>query len=331
MRILQADADGHAQPVSAISPALITAIQEEKGLLWLDLSREDDRETVEQLLAETFSFHPLAIDDALNETHISKIDDWESYLYLVFQDAVYVPETRRLRLPELDVFLGDHFLVTYHKGSTEAIERVWEVCQQDERWLQHGADHLLYRLLDEIANNYTNIVEYLEDDLAELESIIFDSPAQSLLEQLFTFKRTTLRLRRVLAPQREVVSRLARDPYPMIGPKDRVFFRDVYDHFWRLYDLSENLRDLVMGSMDIYLSVINNQMNDVMRTLTVITTLFMPLTVLTGFFGMNFFQAPTPSPFWTGQPLLTVVLLIMILAPFIMFLWMRRRAWTASL
>ena len=331
MRILQAEADGHAQLISDISAGLIATVQEEKGVLWLDLSHEDEQEAVEALLNGVFAFHPLAIDDALTETHLPKIDDWESYLYLVFQDVDYVPETRRLRLPELDVFLGYRFLVTYHKGSAEALDRVWEICQRDERWLQHGSDHLLYRLLDEIANNYTKVIEVLEDDLSELEAMIFDNPAQGVLEDLFTFKRTTLRLRRVLAPQREVVSRLARDPYRVIGPKDRVFFRDVYDHFWRLYDLSENLRDLVMGSMDIYLSVVNNQMNDVMRTLTVITTLFMPLTVLTGFFGMNFFQAATPSPFWTGQPLLIVVLLVLFLLPFVMLLWMRRRAWTKSL
>jgi magnesium transporter len=207
---------------------------------------------------------------------------------------------------------------------------VWESCQRDERWLQHGSDHLLYRLLDEIANNYTKLIDQLEDDLAELEGAIFRNPAQDVLEQLFSFKRTTLRLRRVLAPQREVVNRLARDPYPVIGPKDQIFFRDVYDHFWRLYGLSENLRDLVMGSMDIYLSVVNKQMNEVMRTLTVITTLFMPLTVLTGFFGMNFFQAVAPSPSWTGQPVLILTVAIMILLPTMMFLWMRRRAWMAS-
>ena len=171
----------------------------------------------------------------------------------------------------------------------------------------------------------------LEDDLADLEGVIFDNPAQEVLEQLFAFNRTTLRLRRVLAPQREVVNRLARDPYPVIGPKDRVFFRDIYDHFWRLYDLSENLRDLVLGSMDIYLSVVNNQMNDVMRTLTVITTLFMPLTVLTSFFGMNFFQAVAPASFWTSRSMLTLVLLMMVVVPLVMFWWMRRRAWTASL
>lgn len=329
MRILQADADGNARLLGSISETTIADIQAQKGVLWLDFSREDDREAVGQLLANIFGFHPLAIDDALHETHIPKIDDWEGYLYLVLQDASYVAETRRLRLPEVDVFLGQRFLVTYHKGATTAIDRVWAICQRDARWLQHGSDHLLYRLLDEIANNYRLIIEHLEDDLAEMESTIFTNPAPELLEQLFAFKRTTLRLRRVLAPQREVVNRLARDPYPLIGPKDQVFFRDVYDHFWRLNDLSDNLRDLVLGSMDIYLSVVNNQMNDVMRTLTVITTLFMPLTVLTGFFGMNFFQAVEPSPFWTDGTMLTFVLLIMLLLPFVMFLWMRRRVWTA--
>jgi magnesium transporter len=141
------------------------------------------------------------------------------------------------------------------------------------------------------------------------------------------YKRNVLQIRRVLAPQREVVNKLARDPYLVVGEKDQVYFRDVYDHMVRLTNDSDSVRDLLTGNMELYLSVVNNRMNDIMKTLTIITTLFMPLTFITGFFGMNFFQAVLPSRFWTGPVILVLTLVIMVLLPLVMFYWMRRRAW----
>lgn len=326
MRALYKDDHNETKIVDVTTEALTAILSGGQGLLWVDLMG-DGNSAIEALLQQTFGFHPLAIDDALHETHIPKVDDWDTYLYLVFQDVAYDAAQRMILLPELDVFLGRGFLVTYHKHPISAVDQVWEVCQRDPRWLQHGADHLLYRLIDELVDRYLLAIDDMEEDLAQLENSIFEEPSPALLEQLFTFKRMCLRLRRVLAPQREVVNKLARDDYATIGPKDRIYFRDVADHMIRLYDMSDNLRDLVLGSMDIYLSVVNNRMNDIMKTLTIITTLFMPLTFLTGFFGMNFFQAVLPSNFWTGMGMLAFVLGFMLLLPAAMFWWMRRRAW----
>jgi len=136
-----------------------------------------------------------------------------------------------------------------------------------------------------------------------------------------------LSMRRFLLPQREVLNKLARDDYKVIDPKDRVFFRDIYDHLVRLHDLNESLRDLVGGAMDTYLSVINNRLNDVMKTLTLITTLFMPISFITGFFGMNFFEPVAGLVGWTSRQTFTVTLGIMLGLPIIMYSWMRRRTW----
>ncbi|HJR81225.1 MAG TPA: magnesium transporter CorA family protein, partial [Anaerolineales bacterium] len=147
------------------------------------------------------------------------------------------------------------------------------------------------------------------------------------LEQLFALKRVLLAMRRILLPQREVLNKLARDDYRVIDPRDRVFFRDVYDHLVRLHDINESLRDLVGGALDTYLSVVNNRMNEIMKTLTIITVLFMPLTFLTGYFGMNFFEPPGSLNNWTTPPVFYVVLAINILLPIGMYIWMRRRTW----
>jgi magnesium transporter len=147
------------------------------------------------------------------------------------------------------------------------------------------------------------------------------------LEQIFGLKRALLTLRRIIGPQREVLNKLGRGDYPVIPAGYNVFFRDVYDHLVRMYDISESLRDLVGGALDTYLSVINNRMNEVMKTLTVITTMFMPVSFLAGFFGMNFFQPSFRIAAWTSHGAFVALMAIMLLLPVGMFLWMRKRAW----
>lgn len=329
MRLICVDAEGNRQEMGVTAAEITAVLSQQAGVLWLDLAGAEGMEAKTTLLEQTFGFHPLAVDDALHEVHLPKLDDFGGYLYLVLQDAAYdkAGSMSRLTLPELDIFLGRHFLVTYHLENLTAVERVWEVCQRDGRWLTHGADHLLYRLIDEIVENFTSVIDEMETEVEQTAEQVLVNPSPATLETLFANKRVSLQLRRALAPQRDVVNKLARDNFAMIGEKDRLFFRDVHDHLLRLYDWSDNVRDLVLGSMDLYLSVVNNRMNDVMKTLTVITTLFMPLSFLTGFFGMNFFGSTLPRDGWMGTAAFTAVLLAMILLPLIMFVWMRRRAW----
>ena len=303
------------------------ALRDASGLLWVDFedtAPEDDR----SILRGTFGFHPLAVDDALEESHVPKIDDWSEYLYIVLHAvAIDRQQDGDLDSLELDVFLGKNYIVTHHDKPIGAVERVWATCQRDERYLKGGPDHLLYRLADEVVASYMPVVEDMDDTIDALEDQIFDRPTPSTLERLFTLKRAVIRMRRILGPQREVLNKLARDDYRAIDARDRVYFRDVYDHIVRLHDITESLRDLVSGALDTYLSVVNNRMNDIMKTLTLITTLFMPLTFVVGFFGMNFFQPATPLNIWTGAPAFAITLLAMILLPFGMYLWMRRRGW----
>jgi magnesium transporter len=232
-----------------------------------------------------------------------------------------------MHLHELDVFLGRNYIVTHHDEPIVAIDQMWNACQRDSRHTQNGADHLLYRLLDFLVAGYMPIVEKLDNEIDEIEDQVFNKPTTETLERIFSLKRSLLAMRRVITPQREVLNKLARDDYQIIDAQDRVFFRDVYDHLVRLQDLNESQRDMLSGTMDIYLSVVNNRMNDVMKTLTVITTLFMPISFVAGFFGMNFFEPVAHLTSWTRVPAFILMLLITILTPTIMFTWMRRRRW----
>jgi magnesium transporter len=304
------------------------ALAEPNGLLWVDFEATPAEED-EPILTRTFHFHPLAVDDALQESHVPKVDDWDDYLYLVLHSIMFdCNDGARLDTIELDVFLGRNFIVTHHDAPIPAVTHVWDSCQRDERFLSRGTDHLLYRIVDDMVAAYMPVVEEIDEAIEALEDKIFDRPTPDTLSELFTLKRSLLRLRRVIAPQREVLNKLARDDYAVIDARDRIFFRDIYDHLVRLHDINESMRDLVGGAMDTYLSVINNRMNDIMKTLTVITTLFMPLSFLTGFFGMNFF---TPVALqlqsWTNLAVFSVILGITVATPLGMILWLRRRGW----
>jgi magnesium transporter len=303
------------------------ALQDPAGLLWVDFSGEPP-EVCEPILRETFGFHPLAVDDALEESHVPKVDDWGEYLYLVLHAVVFDQQADDLvNTLELDVFLGGNYLVTHQTQTLAAVDRVWTNSQRDVRYLDEGAVRLLYRLADEVVADYMPAVELIDEAIDGIEDQVFERPTPSLLEQVFALKRALLRLRRIIAPQREVLNKLARGDYAVVDPGERVFFRDVYDHLVRLYDITESLRDLTGSALDTYLSVVNNRMNEVMKTLTIITTLFMPVGFLTGFFGMNFFQPVLSLDAWTGRVAFALMLAAVVCVPLGMLLWMRRRAW----
>ena len=319
---------GNEDTPTEITPGdYAAALQDKEGVLWVDFTGEDP-ESSEQVLLKTFGFHPLAVDDALHETHVPKVDDWEQYLYIAMHAISFTSGEQDIDAIELDIFLGENYIVTHHDLPIQALNRVWDVCTKDARHIKRGADHLLYKLTDELIVDYMQVVETLDEEIELVEDEVLGKPSSEVVQNIFTLKRATLHLRRVLSPLREVLNKLARDDYAVIDAKDRVYFRDVYDHLVRLHDISESLRDLVGGVLDTYLSVINNRMNEIMKTLTLITTIFMPISFVVGFYGMNFFT-PTFDVLlpWTGRLAFMMMMIVIIGTPIGMVLWMRRRKW----
>ena len=304
-----------------------SVLEQDHGFLWVDIDFES-LESSKLFLKDVFKFHPLSIDDALQETHMPKVDIWDDYLYMVLRTVIQEQQDKfEISTPELDIFLGPNYLVTFHEFSIKSVEKIWDLCQKDSQYSSRSAAYLLYHITDEIASTIMLMVENLDNRIDKIEDEIFDNPKNETLEHIFSVKRAVLRLRRTLLPQREVFSKLALGDYPIVEEKDQAYFRNIYDHMVRLYEINESLRELIGGALDTYLSVVNNRMNDVMKTLTIITTLFMPLSFLTGFFGMNFFQAVIPLEVWTGKAVFTLILAGMIFIPLGMYAWMRRRAW----
>ncbi len=324
IRILYHSPEGEIRTDAAVE-SLGELLKVDQGVLWVDVM-DEKVDTSEALLRDQFHFHPLAIDDALHETHVPKIDDWDNYLYLVLHSAAFISLTdQSLHTLELDIFLGDNYLVTYHEKPIEPVERVWKNFQRDERRLQKGAGYLLYQIIDELVTDYMPLVEQLDDAIERFEDRVFDQPSSDMLQNLFTLKRALLQLRRIVMPEREVLNKLSRGDYHVIVPEHRIYFRDVYDHLVRLYDINESMRDLVTAALETYLSVINNRMNDVMKTLTLITTVLMPISFIASFFGMNFFQAAIPRDPWTSQPIFWLTLVAMFVLPISLYIWISRR------
>ena len=311
-----------------LKPADIQKLMaDQTGLVWLDLNGEE-LDVCRQVMEETFHFHPLAVDDALVETHIPKIDDWGEYFYLalegVHSEQLLDDINKSL---ELDVFMGKQYIVTYHPQTISAVEVVWANCLRDPRLLQRGSNYLLYQIMDELANEYMLLIDRLDERVEDIEDQVMKEPDSELLHAIFRIKRSLLNMRRIVAPQREVLNKLSRGDFELVNQKERMYYRDVYDHLVRVQDITENLRDLVSGALDTYLSVVNNCLNDIMKTLTIITTLFMPLSFITGFFGMNFFEPIGGMRAWTDMLPFYITLAIMVALPVGMFLWMRKRAW----
>jgi magnesium transporter len=313
-----------------IAPAEWSTLRGDPGnLLWIDLMPANGEQAeVERHLLEQFGFHPLAVDDALRQTHVPKLDDWREYIYIVLNAVTFDRVARRIALHELDVFVGPNYLVTHHAAPIAALDVAWQSVGRGGPRLAHGADHVLYQIVDGIVAEYMPIVDELDDWIDEVEGEVFKSPTPKTLARIIRQKRRLVSLRRSLSALREVLNKLARDEYAVIDAADRVYFRDVYDHVVRLYDIVESMRDLVTGALDTYLSVNANRTNEIMKTLTIVNAIFLPISFLAGFFGMNFFadSFAVQSRARLGW-LLIPVLGTMLGLPWMMYYWMRRKKW----
>jgi magnesium transporter len=253
--------------------------------VWVDLQCPTEAEA--HILAEPFRFHELAIEDALKEIQTPKIESYGDYLYLILHGIDFSAAQHCFATHELDTFLGEQFLVTVHDEFSRSVGKMLEVCPRNEFVLAEGPAALLHRIVDTMVDNYRPEVEKLEARLDELEEKVFNRPSSNDVREILGLKRDVTSLRRVVTPQRDVVGRLARREFPLISEQLSYRFRDVYDHLVRLADESTLYQDRITSLLDAHLSFTSNRLNVVMKTLTIISTVFLPMTVLTGMYGMN--------------------------------------------
>jgi magnesium transporter len=261
-------------------PAIERALDEDK-LLWLDLA-DTDPDTL-ALLSEVFKIHPLALEDVQEFDQRPKIEDYDDFVYLVAYGA------RGLDQPMVEVhcFYAEHFFISVHR---EEVPSVADACHVLSRLRTDRRLVALYRLLDSLVDTMFPFLASLDDRIDALEDQIFEKPTQDELHALFDLKRQLVDVRKLISPQRDMVSSLLSQviPIPGMTAEGERYVRDLYDHLIRISDMVDSYRDLLSGSLDAYMSVVSNRLNDVMKQLTIIATVFLPLSFLTGFFGQNF-------------------------------------------
>ena len=284
--------NGQTQMADRVEPAWLDPSS--SVTLWVDLAPPGDEER--RVLLDGFHFHPLSVEDAGSTLQFPKIEAYQGYLYLVLHGIDTKPQRNQFATRDVDFFLGRNYLVTVHDGQSRSVERMREMCSRHEHILREGPVALLHRIVDAMVDNYRPVIEDLEDRIAKLEEQAFVGH-ERLARQVMKLKREVSSMRRVMIPQRDAIGRLARREFPMISDEMAYRFRDVYDHVVRLTEEAILFQDRVTGIFEVNLSTVSNRLNQVMKLLTVMSTIFLPLTVLTGMWGMNI-----PLPHFPGGP-----------------------------
>ena len=255
----------------------------EGGFFWLDLDRPDAEDF--QVLRDVFKFHPLAIEDSEHFGQRAKIDPYDDFAFLVLHGA----STDEDRLVEVHCFYSERYLVTVHRDEAPAFNEVRERFAKRGQPIEHPP-RLLYQIVEALVDSFFPILADFDDRIDELENAIFLRADERQLQEIFQMKRLLVGLRKAVTPERDMFARLVTgvETLPGMTAEDERYFRDVYDHLIRISDLIDSYRDLLTSSMDVYLSTVSNRLNSVMKQLTIIATIFLPLSWLTGFFGQNF-------------------------------------------
>jgi magnesium transporter len=294
-------------------------LEEPDGMLWVDLESPHEAEE-ETVLVSLFDFHPLSIDDAQKgreeEGHLPKVEEFNNYLFVIFNPVEgwsknSLGEGRdAIKTSQLSAFLSKKALVTHHYAPLRSVNYAMQLCEKNPQTLGRGPDYLFHIIIDDIVDQYTPILDALDDSVDAMEDEVFKKPAQRTMMSILQLKKNIMTIRRVAVYQREMLNRLSRGEFSLITHDEMIYYRNVYDHLVRMTDLADSYRDMVSGLLDAYLSVTSNNLNKVMKLLTIISTVFLPLSVITGFFGMNFKYLPGAE--WEYGVLATMVFMLVV-------------------
>jgi magnesium transporter len=320
-RILMRHSDGTVETTADLA-SLAEILNDPLATLWVDAEGEPP-EALEALAAR-FDLHPMTVEDLLHRNQRPKLEEFDQYIFLVLH-ALRAVRHDALETDELHAVLKNNCLLTVHDRPLDGLRGVFDRCAADPHTLERGASFLLYLVSDAVVDGGFPVLDALGDEIDELEEAVVGGPAPQRMRRIFAVKRVVVQLRKIVSPQREVYNALSRRDYPHIDPRTGAYFRDVHDHLVRAFEVVDSYRDLVSNTLDAHLAATSNRLGQVMKQLTILATIFMPLSFLTGFFGMNF----TGIPFNRAW-LLAMVLAVMAGLPVTMLLLFARRGWLAD-
>ena len=286
---------------------------------WINVDGVHSGELLEKM-GECYGFHPLVLEDVMNTEQRPKMEDYSEYIYIVLKMLRYNDQNGGTVSEQISLIVGPNFVFSFQEGiEGDVFGPIRERIRSDKsRIRKMGADYLAYSLIDAIVDNYFSVLERLGEKVELLEEKIVSNPATETLRSIHFLKREMIFLRKAVWPLREVISAMQRGESPLIRESTKIYLRDIYDHTIQIIDTVETLRDMVSGMLDIYLSSLSNRMNAVMKVLTIIATIFMPLTFLAGVYGMNFKYLPELE--WRlGYPVFWIVILVITVTMLIFF------------
>jgi magnesium transporter len=312
--------DGKSERVTSIDPAWLDPAA---GVyVWVDLAAPSPLDAL--ILSDTFHFHPLSVDDAMASIQYPKIESYDGYLYIVLHGIDFHEGDHCFATHDVDFFLGPAYLVTVHDGHAESINELRETCPRNVKMMAEGPVALFHRIVDSMVDHYRPEVDKLEQRLDQLEQEIFERTDPELVRQILEEKREVAHLRRIVIPQRDVVARLARRDFVDISTEMSFRFRDIYDHLVRIADDALIFQDRVTGMLDAHLTNASNRLNEVMKVLTVVATIFGPPTLVAGIWGMNVplphFPGTEAAQFWWVVGFMVLMIAGMLVA-------FRRKRW----
>jgi magnesium transporter len=308
-----------------ISPARIREIlQAGEGELWVDIDSANMHQHA--LLEKVFGFHPLAIEDTLSPGSRVKFEEYDRYVFVVMAVIRFdegTPDPFDLATSNLYFFLGKNFLVTVHGLSSKSCGLVRERLVRNPELMTRGVEMTMHNIIDQAVDAYFPLVEELNSLVDGLEERLFEHFDEKLIHEIFKAKRAAFSMRRHVGPLREVLNILTNRPCSYIRSDTQLYYRDVYDHTIRIVESVDTVRDLLAGVLETYLSQTSNRMNKVMKQLSIVATIALPLIVVGGIYGMNFSQMP-----WTHHPYgFYGALLTMVAVSGVMLLWLKKNRW----
>ena len=297
--------------------------KDSSSVTWINIDGIHQIEIIEEI-GKYFNLHPLVMEDILNTEQRPKLDDFEDYLYVVLKMPYFNEESNKIMIEQVSLVLGSNFVLSFQEMEGDVFDPVRERIKNGRvRIRSSGTDYLVYALIDAIVDNYFTILETIGEKIESLEEDLVTEPEKKTLHDIHDLKKKTLFFRKFVWPLREIVSDLERGELMLIKEPTRVFFRDVYDHTIQVIDTIGIFRDMLSGMLDLYISSIGNKTNEVMRVLTIIATIFIPLSFIAGLFGMNFEYMPELKWRWS-YPL--VLFIIGSIGVFMLFCF-RRKKW----
>ncbi|MGC4376447.1 magnesium/cobalt transporter CorA [Fictibacillus sp. Mic-4] len=289
-----------------------------ENLLWIDLYDVKSNELYK--IADIFGFHPLAIEDCLHDSPRAKMDDYEDYKFFVLHALRYNEESdNEITTLELNVFVGPNYVVTLHKHKLKWLGQMDAICHKHTKYMDKGADFLLYTLIDGITDEYFPILDRISARIDELEDEMYDEEVKEVTEEFLALKRTIILIRRVIIPQRRVFLTINGRWKFNIREENVPFYTDLIDHLERIADATETYRDLVNSALDTYYSIISAKSSEKLNVLTIISTIMLPLTFITGFFGMN-----VPLPFQSSHYSTIFILALMVVLVWMMWKYFKK-------